>query len=155
GRLVAPALVAGAMAPDAPYYLNTVLPAAFGYGRITHSPLAVPTLDVALAACLVAVWQLLLREPLVALLPEPWAGRAHALTAPTARRGRWGAGDAAWFALSGAIGAATHVGIDAFTHPNRAGSRIFPQLNQVVLADLPLYRLLQYSGSAVGLAVLA
>ncbi|MET8546450.1 DUF4184 family protein [Kitasatospora sp. NPDC004799] len=62
-------------------------------------------------------------------------------------------GGAAWFAASAAIGAATHVGWDAFTHGDRLGSRLLPVLDRPV-AGVPLYEVLQYGSSALALAAL-
>ncbi|SFF24047.1 protein of unknown function [Actinacidiphila alni] len=152
GRLIASALVAGSMAPDVPYFTDSLLPGTFGYGTFTHSLPGVVTADVALAAAMVAGWHWLLREPLVALLPRRWAGAADELTAPRSRP-RLPAG-AAWFVVSAVAGAATHVGWDDFTHPGRAGVRLLPVLNRTVGSE-PLYHLLQYASSVAGLGVLA
>ncbi|MFG3056498.1 DUF4184 family protein [Kitasatospora sp. NPDC048239] len=149
GPLVASALVAGSMAPDVPFFAESLLPGAYGHGGLTHRWWAVPTVDVAIAGALVAGWHGLLRGPLVALLPERWAGPAEALTAP-----RGGGGGAAWFAASAAVGAATHVGWDAFTHEGRLGVSLLPVLEHKV-AGLPLYTALQYGSSALALAALA
>ncbi|MFF2045175.1 DUF4184 family protein [Kitasatospora sp. NPDC058170] len=148
GPLVASALVAGSMAPDVPFFAESLLPGAYGHGGLTHRWWAVPTVDVAIAGALVAGWHGLLRGPLVALLPERWAGPAEALTAPR------GGGGAAWFAASAAVGAATHVGWDAFTHEGRLGVSLLPVLEREV-AGLPLYTVLQYGSSALALAALA
>ncbi|MER7756725.1 DUF4184 family protein [Kitasatospora sp. NPDC097643] len=163
GPLVASALVAGSMAPDVPFFADSLLPGVYGHGGLTHSWWAVPTLDVAIAGALVAGWHGLLRGPLVALLPERWAGAAEALTARRAGPGsagdQGGAGggrarDAAWFAASAALGAATHVGWDAFTHEGRLGVRLLPVLDRQ-LAGVPLYTALQYGSSALALAAMA
>ncbi|MFI8461385.1 DUF4184 family protein [Kitasatospora sp. NPDC085464] len=165
GPLVASALVAGSMAPDVPFFAESLLPGVYGHGELTHSWWAVPTLDVAIAGALVAGWHGLLRGPLVALLPERWAGGAEALThrraATTAGTGTGadtepgaGAGaDAVWFAASAAIGAATHVGWDAFTHGGRLGVRLLPVLDRSV-AGVPLYEALQYGSSALALVAM-
>ncbi|MFE7594769.1 DUF4184 family protein, partial [Kitasatospora sp. NPDC057512] len=162
GPLVASALVAGSMAPDVPFFAESLLPGVYGQGGLTHRWWAVPTLDVAIADALVAGWHGLLRGPLVALLPERWAGGAEALTVRRAgeARGPAGAGavggavgGAAWFAASAAVGAATHVGWDAFTHGDRLGVRLLPVLDRPV-AGVPLYEALQYGSSALALAAL-
>ncbi|MFB7128006.1 DUF4184 family protein [Kitasatospora sp. NPDC056273] len=158
GPLVASALVAGSMAPDVPFFAESLLPGVYGQGGLTHRWWAVPTVDVAIAGALVAGWHGLLRGPLVALLPERWAGGAEALTvrragdaADPAEAGA--VGGAAWFAASAAIGAATHVGWDAFTHGDRLGVRLLPVLDRPV-AGVPLYEALQYGSSALALAAL-
>ncbi|MFF7995399.1 DUF4184 family protein [Kitasatospora xanthocidica] len=175
GPLVASALVAGSMAPDLPFFADSLLPGVYGHGGLTHRWWAVPTLDVALAGALVAGWHGLLRGPLVALLPERWAGGAEALTVRRAGSGvdalagtgtstgtSAGAGSGtgtgtaegvAWFAASAAIGAATHVGWDAFTHGDRLGVRLLPVLDRPV-AGVPLYEALQYGSSALALVAM-
>ncbi|MFJ3793644.1 DUF4184 family protein [Kitasatospora sp. NPDC090091] len=161
GPLVASALVAGSMAPDVPFFAESLLPGVYEQGGLTHRWWAVPTVDVAIAGALVAGWHGLLRGPLVGLLPERWAGAAEALT--VRRAGGAGAGPGggsetgaavAWFAASAAVGAATHVGWDAFTHEGRLGVALLPVLERKV-AGLPLYTVLQYGTSALALAALA
>ncbi|MFD9822218.1 DUF4184 family protein [Streptomyces violascens] len=150
GRLVASALVAGSFAPDMTYYAATVVPAAMPFGRVTHSALGVVTVDVASACALVALW-VLLREPLIALLPRAsWRSRVYAIVRGEVwrRPGSWAL--AGWFALSAAIGSATHVVWDAFTHFDRWGMRVLPVLGEK-LAGFPLYWYAQYGGSALAL----
>ncbi|GAA2782953.1 hypothetical protein GCM10010441_04860 [Kitasatospora paracochleata] len=150
GPLIASALVAGSLAPDVPYFTESLVHGTYGYGAATHAAWGVPTVDVLLAAALVGFWHGLLRAPLVALLPRRLAGRAEALTA---RRRRWWpvrAADVGWFVLSAALGAATHVGWDSFTHHDRFGVRLLPVLNRTVAGE-PLFSLLQYGSSALAL----
>lgn len=155
GPLVASALVTGSFAPDMPYYADTVIPGAMEFGGVTHGLPGVLTVDVLITAALVGGW-LLAREPLLALLPRAWRGRTQAFV-----RGRpWqprGARELAalvgWFALSAALGSATHVVWDAFTHPGRWGTRLVPGLNDVV-GGLPVSTYLQYGTSAVAMVAL-
>lgn len=155
GPLLASALVAGSFAPDMTYYADTAIPGAMEFGQVTHSVWGVCTVDVLITGVVVALW-LLLREPLVALLPGAWQGRVHTFVrgrrAPG--RGAWGVRDGGWFALSAVIGAATHVVWDAFTHHDRWGVRLVPVLDGSV-AGHPVFQLVQYGSSAVALAVLA
>ncbi|SOB80267.1 DUF4184 family protein [Streptomyces sp. 1331.2] len=153
GPLVASALVAGSMAPDVPFFAESLLPGVYGHGGLTHRWWAVPTLDVVIAGALVAGWHGLLRGPLVALLPERWSGGAEALTVRRAGSGGGTGASVAWFAASAAIGAATHVGWDAFTHGGRLGVRLLPVLDREV-AGVPLYESLQYGSSALALAAM-
>ncbi|MGV4924401.1 DUF4184 family protein [Streptomyces sp. BHT-5-2] len=154
GPLIAPALVAGAFAPDTTYYAATFVPGGMEFGTFTHSPAGVVTVDVLLSALLVGGW-LLVREPLRALLPRtgrerPAPGTPNPPRRPHTTRER--ALAAAWFVVSAVLGAATHVGWDAFTHPGRWGARLLPVLDTVV-AGRPLAMYLQYTTSALGLAV--
>jgi hypothetical protein len=154
GPLIASGLVAGSLAPDLPFFLDSPLPGTYGLGRLTHRAWAVPTLDVILAAGLVAAWHGVLREPTVALLPRELAGRVDALTAPNRKPRDLRAADAAWFAASAAIGAFTHVGWDAFTHHGRWGERHWPGLGHRIGGRMPVYQALQWASSAAGLVVL-
>ncbi|MFI1187967.1 DUF4184 family protein [Streptomyces californicus] len=147
------ALVAGSFAPDVTYFADTVVPGAMEFGAFTHTAVGVVTVNVAIAAALVAVWALL-REPLVALLPVRVRGRVHAFV----RGRRWtresfGPSAWAWFALSAALGAATHVVWDAFTHHSRWGTEVLPVLNSTV-GGFPGYQLAQYGSSALALVVI-
>ncbi|WP_406098000.1 DUF4184 family protein [Streptomyces sp. NBC_01013] len=155
GPLLASALVAGSFAPDMTYYADTAIPGAMEFGQVTHAWWGVFTVDVLITAATVAVW-LLLREPLVALLPTPWQGRVHAWVRGPGRapeQGPRGLRDGAWFVLSAVIGAATHVVWDAFTHHDRWGVRLVPVLGRDT-AGYPVFQLVQYGSSALALAVL-
>ncbi|MFE9455265.1 DUF4184 family protein [Streptomyces californicus] len=147
------ALVAGSFAPDVTYFADTVIPGAMEFGSFTHTAVGVVTVNVAIAAALVALWALL-REPLVALLPAGVRGRVHAFV----RGQRWtreSFGPSAWarFAVSAALGAATHVVWDAFTHHSRWGTESLPVLNSTV-GGFPGYQLAQYGSSALALVVI-
>lgn len=151
--LLPSALVAGSFAPDITYFADTVIPGAMRFGDFTHTFLGVVTVNVLIAAALVAVWGLL-REPLVALLPVRVQGRVHTFV----RGQRWtresfGPSARLRFAGSAALGAATHVVWDAFTHHSRWGTELLPVLNRSA-GGFPLYQFAQYASSAVALAVL-
>jgi hypothetical protein len=150
--LVPSALVAGSFAPDMTYYAASALPEAMAFGDVTHSFPGVLTVDVAIACLLVGAW-LLLREPLVALLPRRVRGRAASLTRCGAPRARLGPRLAAAWYLSAVLGALTHVVWDAFTHLDQWGMRVFPVLGEEI-AGSPLYWYMQYGGSAVAAVVI-
>lgn len=155
GPLVASALVAGSFAPDMTYYADTVVPDAMEFGDVTHSLSGVLTVDVLVTAALVGGW-LLVREPVLALLPRAWRGRAHALLRgrPWRPRGpRELAALVGWFIASAVLGAVTHVVWDAFTHSGRWGTRLVPGLNAVV-GGLPVATYVQYGTSALALAAM-
>ncbi|WP_306183609.1 DUF4184 family protein [Streptomyces sp. MK5] len=147
GRLVPAVLVAGSFSPDMTYYVANVLPGAMEFGTVTHSFPGVFTVDVPIAWVLVWLW-LLMREPLVALLPRARQGRPAALTRCGVPRARVAPASVLWWYVSAVLGALTHVVWDAFTHLDRWGMRLFPVLGQR-LAGAPLYWYLQYGGSAV------
>ncbi|MBL1097851.1 DUF4184 family protein [Streptomyces coffeae] len=153
GPLIASALVAGALAPDVPYFAATVAGGAIRLGDTTHTILGAMTVDVLFAAGLVGIWWLL-REPLLMLAPPGHRARAAALLAS----GRWRSRSlyrlAGPFWASAAVGAATHVLWDSFTHPGRAGVRLFPWL-ETYAGGFPLYTWMQYGSSAMALVVIA
>ncbi|GGL84298.1 hypothetical protein GCM10010129_30040 [Streptomyces fumigatiscleroticus] len=153
GRLVPAVLVAGSFSPDMTYYAASVVSGAMEFGEVTHSLPGVFTLDVLVAWALVGLW-LLVREPLVALLPRAWQGRTAALLRCGTPRARVRPSLVARWYVSAVLGALTHVGWDAFTHHDRWGTRLFPVLAREV-AGSPLYWYLQYGGSALAAAVIA
>ncbi|MFF5978342.1 DUF4184 family protein [Streptomyces olindensis] len=153
GRLVPAVLVAGSFAPDMTYYAASVLSGAMEFGDVTHSLPGVFTVDVLVAWALVGLW-LLVREPLVALLPRGRQGRVAALVRCGAPRARVRPSLMVWWYVSAVLGALTHVVWDAFTHLDRWGMRLFPVLGREV-AGSPLYWYLQYGGSAVAAVVIA
>ncbi|MFD8983117.1 DUF4184 family protein [Streptomyces sp. NPDC059564] len=153
GPLVASALVLGSFAPDTFYFADAVVQGLMGYGGFAHSPTGVFTVDAALTAVLGACW-LLLREPLVALLPRTWRGRAYAFVRGESWRGRRLPALALWFYLSAVAGSLTHVVWDSFTHPHRWGTNALPRLGEPFAFGLPLYSFVQYGTSALSACVL-
>ncbi|MEV8550467.1 DUF4184 family protein [Streptomyces glaucescens] len=151
--LVPAVLIAGSFAPDMTYYAASVLPEAMEFGEVTHSFPGVLTVDVAVAWALVALW-LLVREPLVALLPRGRQRRPAALLRCGTPRAGVTAGLVLRWYVSAVLGALTHVVWDAFTHLDRWGMRVFPVLGREI-AGSPLYWYLQYGGSAVAAVVIA
>ncbi len=148
GPLVASALVLGSFAPDTFYFADAVVGGVMAYGTFTHSLPGVLTADAALTAALVAYW-LLLREPLIALLPGAWRGRVHAFVRGEHWRGRQLLSLALWFYLSAVAGSLTHVVWDSFTHLDRWGTKALPALGEPLAFGLPLYSYLQYGTSAI------
>ncbi|MFH8802933.1 DUF4184 family protein [Streptomyces sp. NPDC017936] len=153
GPLVPAVLVAGAFSPDMTYYAASAVSGAMEFGDVTHSFAGVFTVDVLVAWALVALW-LLVREPLVALLPRRRQARTATLTRCGAPRARVRPSALLRWYASAVLGALTHVVWDAFTHLDRWGMRLFPVLGEKV-AGSPLYWYLQYGGSAVAAVVIA
>lgn len=155
--LVPAAVAVGAMAPDLPLFLRGPAAGVAPDYDTTHDPRMLPlTLVVALA--LLLVWRLLLRPAARALaprslaerLPESWdAGLRASLreTFPSLPGTLWLLG-----AL--ALGIASHILWDAFTHEGRAGSDWIPGLD-ARWGPLAGYKWLQYGSGAFGLVVLA
>ena len=113
--LPASALVAGSVAPDLPYFLP---------GRPdwpTHTLLAVGTLDVLLAASIWVVWHGLLAAPALATAPAGVRGRLARVRLGMPPRFRSARTVLATVAAL-ALGAATHVLWDEFTHAGRFGT---------------------------------
>lgn len=154
GPLVASALVLGSFAPDTFYFLDAVVGGVMAYGTFTHSIPGVLTADAALTAALAACW-LLLREPLIALLPRGWRGRVHAFVRGEHwREDRQLPSLALWFYLSAVAGSLTHVVWDSFTHLDRWGTNALPELGEPLAFGLPLYSYLQYGTSALAACAL-
>ncbi|MFE2140546.1 DUF4184 family protein [Streptomyces sp. NPDC059456] len=158
GPLVASALVLGSFAPDTFYFGDAVVSGVMRYGAFTHSLPGVFTADAVLTAVLAACW-LLLREPLIALLPRRRQGRVHAFLRGEDWQNPQGGGRrpaalALWFYLSAVAGSLTHVVWDSFTHLDRWGTNALPALGEPLAYGLPLYSYLQYGTSAVAACVL-
>ncbi|MCZ2822611.1 DUF4184 family protein [Modestobacter sp. VKM Ac-2977] len=110
--LVPSALVAGAMAPDLPYYVSLQWIGGDYNLTLTHEWSSVLWVDPIIGSVLLATFQLLLKGPLLALLPPSAGGRA----APAALGFRWRSSAAlALIAVSLVVGAATHLAWDELT----------------------------------------
>jgi hypothetical protein len=138
------ALAAGSMSPDLPYFL----PNLSSLGAWTHTALGVLTVDVVLGLALWGLWRSVER-PLHDLSPKP----VRARWSPARRASPWWA-----VPLALAVGAASHVGWDEFTHPGRFGATHLAFLAVSYpspLGPLPGYQYAQYASSALGLLVIA
>ncbi|MEV4170003.1 DUF4184 family protein [Nonomuraea sp. NPDC049709] len=133
------ALAMGAMIPDLPIFLP-FLPDYTNW----HSWLGVVTIDPLAVLILLPLFHAVLRDPLIALLPPSLAGRAACLVPDRLRFLPMAAG--------AVIGAATHVTWDSFTH-STGPAEWGPWLSVSVFGVISLFRLLQYTSSAIGLAV--
>ncbi|MEU0336883.1 DUF4184 family protein [Streptomyces sp. NPDC006193] len=153
GALAPTVLVAGSLAPDLPYYAAGVVPGGMEFGAVTHAFTGVVTVDVLIAWALAGLW-LLVREPLLALLPRARQGRPAALLRCGAPRARVRAASAGRWYGSAVLGALTHVVWDAFTHHDRWGTRLIPAIGRDRPAGVPLFTWLQYGSSAVGAVVI-
>ncbi len=135
------ALVLGSMAPDAPVFARWT--AAY---VVTHSPVGVVTIDVVLVLVALGVWSVLVRDALVDLAPTYVRSRL----APQARLS-----SRQWMLapLAGAVGAASHVVWDAFTHLDGWGVQHVSWL-RAEHGGLAAYSWAQYGSGVVGLAIL-
>lgn len=145
GRMVASALVIGSMAPDIPYFFFLMELRA-----VTHQPLGMVTVDLALGLLAYTVFHLLWKAPLIALAPDAPRRRLAAVSP-----GAGGAASPGWVVISLLAGIVTHVVWDGFTHLNHGFTGQLPWLVTLGFARLPLYRWLQYASGVAGLAAMA
>jgi hypothetical protein len=143
--LLPAALAIGAMEPDLFFFLPIPVSREF-----THSWLGVFTLDLAVSLLAFALWQLVLRAPMVDFAPA-WVRERlpHAGSRPGSRG--WPV-FAALLVASILIGSTTHVIWDSFTHDSafiRSTPLLFDQMG-----PLRVFKWLQHVSSALGIALL-
>ncbi|MYY07763.1 DUF4184 family protein [Streptomyces sp. SID4919] len=147
GPLVPSALAAGAMSPDLLYFV-LLRP---GGREATHSAWGIVAIDLPLALLALAVFRLLLLEPLVSLAPAAVRTRVAPLCGPPRLSWR----GALAVVVSVLLGALTHVVWDAFTHAGGWGVELVPALTTGVAEGIPAFKIAQWTSSALGgLAVL-
>jgi hypothetical protein len=115
------AMVAGSLVPDAPMFVG------FQDARsLSHAPLGVVTIDLALGMAGLVLWFGFFRRPLVDMAPDRWRNRLP----ETVRVGRRG-----WLLAVPAVmvGSATHVVWDSFTHEDAWGVRHVAALQEELL----------------------
>ncbi|MCL3861187.1 DUF4184 family protein [Actinotalea sp. K2] len=156
GPLVPAALVAGALAPDVPYFVPVPRHAGAWYepfvnATLTHHWPGMLTVAVPTAAVLVVLWWFA-RSPLADLVVRRRPDRAPAeplAEAGLARALRAGA----WIVVSLAIGVLTHVAWDSFTHWDGYAVENLALL-QTEVAGVTTARILQDLSTLVGGAIL-
>jgi len=147
--LILSALVIGSMAPDAAHYVPFDVWWASG-----HSWSGLVVMDVPITLALVAVYWLLLAAPLRALAPRQIRARLPQ-DVLAGHRDMWPR-TFGLLAVGAAIGAATHVIWDGFTHESGFGVLAIPLLQTPdVVGPLAAHRVLQHVCSVVGLALIA
>jgi hypothetical protein len=151
GRLaLAPsALVVGSMVPDLPYFAPLPLER-----RLTHQLTGVLTVDIALGLAVLLAWHALLAPAAVALAPDALRARLGPGGPATVRTVLGTPRAVVGAAVSLVVGALTHVGWDAFTHPDGWGV-LHVQWLASSEGRLNGYRWAQYLSGISGLAVLA
>ncbi|MDR6867179.1 hypothetical protein J2Y69_001778 [Microbacterium resistens] len=151
--LVPAAIAIGAMTPDLPLFVRLNGPAYV----FAHDLRMLPaTMLVALG--LLLVWRLLLRPASRALaptwlarrLPESWDARGRTVLSETFPSAR----GVLWLLAALALGVASHIAWDEFTHEGRTGTSFLPVLDEQ-WGPLPGYKWLQHGSSALGLLLLA
>lgn len=144
-----PGLVIGSMAPDFVYFFS------FGIsGSFTHTPLGVLLYCVPAGLVLYSLYQLLIREPLLSWLPRAISSRMP----PPVHWPLRGARSVATVMGSLAIGAASHIVWDSFTHANTVivnSFEIFRTLVPLGGYQIPLFKILQQLSSLIGFIVIA
>ncbi|MEV0392435.1 DUF4184 family protein [Polymorphospora rubra] len=143
--LVPSALVIGSMVPDLPYYLPLPVSAS-----LTHSIVGVIGVDVLLGLLALALWHGLLARFLTAISPARLRQRLVRPARPRHRPARL----AAMLVASLAVGAATHVLWDSFTHDGRWGATHIGWLADPHLG-MAGYRWAQYASTVVGAVAVA
>ena len=151
--LILSAFVIGSMSPDVPYFV----PFAswtdnYAWSYTSHAPLAGFLVNVPVTLSLVTLYWLVLAAPLRALAPHGVRARLprnvlrpHLATSLQT---------ATLLVLAAAIGSATHVFWDAFTHEGGFVVTTVPWLQLPdLVGPLPAYRVLQYLSSIFGMAV--
>jgi hypothetical protein len=149
-RLILSALVIGCFAPDFEYFVPFAHHGSFG-----HNFLGVLVLDLPLSLAVLWLYHRYAKEPLAACLPA--SARERLQLGPRTLS----INSLSRFALivfSILVGIATHLFWDSFTHTGYWLSDHLPLLSRNVLLPLfglrPLYAILQYISSAVGILVL-
>jgi hypothetical protein len=144
--LPASALVIGSMAPDFPFFLP------FDPGIRTHTAAAIVTTDLLFGIPAWFLWHALLAAPALWAAPRPLRARLSGIPLGVGVRLR----DLRAVLLTVvalAVGSATHVLWDEFTHARRWGPEHLPALDQTWWL-MPGYRWLQYGSSLAGALVL-
>lgn len=149
-RLCMPALVAGSIAPDAPYFVH-----AWNVGALAHTLPGVCVAAFPISLVLLAGFELL-RKPVGRLLParhdQFWSSQQCGISDYKNPTGTFK------IFLSLVIGILTHIAWDSFTHSHGAIVSIFPWLAEPVLTNtsvsLPAYQLFQYVSSLIGILVI-
>lgn len=148
--IVPGAVAAGAVAPDLGWYLPPWLGIEVPSGTLTHSLLGALTVDLVVGLTAYVVWRLVVRRPLLALLPDPWRTAALDATRSVAP-GRGPAAAVGLVVVSLVLGTLSHVALDVITHDSTATPA--PLLHAAV-AGRSWADVLQVALSVLGLIVL-
>lgn len=144
-----PGLVIGSMAPDFVYFFSLGIPGSF-----THTLLGVLLYCVPAGLVVYLLYHLLIRDAVLAWLPSAISNR---MGGPV----HWPLRSAQSVAAvigSLAIGAASHIAWDSFTHANTVivnSFEIFRTLVPLGGYQIPLFKILQQLSSLVGFIVIA
>ena len=149
-RLIPSAVVVGAMAPDFEYFLRFAPTGGFG-----HTFAGAFLLSLPLALLVLCAFHLLVKAPLIELLPDPWRLR---LGVHKKKFRFGGVGRFLLIAVSALTGIATHIVWDSFTHrfmwPVSHWAFLRVRIHVPVLGAIPLFRVLQHASTVAGVVVL-
>jgi len=138
-------LILGSMSPDLEYFLYLE-----PYRSIGHTWQGLWLQALPLCIIFAALFHYIVKKPLSEHLSSLWQLDARCYTMLQQEQLRsW----RSWviFVSSVIIGFITHVLLDEFTHAHSAFSELLPWLWGSTLLGLPIYKVLQYSASLVGL----
>lgn len=141
-------LVLGSMAPDFEYFYHLE-----PYQSMGHTILGLFLQTIPMCILLAFFFHYIVKESLVLHLPSLFNlnKRAYSIT------GEWKLNNfKAWlvFISSVIVGFISHVTVDAFTHANGLFVVHFSFLREVILLNLPNYKILQYGLSLIGLSLI-
>jgi hypothetical protein len=152
-----PALAIGSMSPDFAYFYKLGVPGSF-----SHSPWGIFLFCVPAGLVAYVLYYLVVRGPVLMLMPGFFRFRLEYQSSASSQSTAWvpqGGKELANLLASFAVGAATHLLWDSFTHGNTPAVRHFPWLAQSIAfpdaVRLPLYNVLQHASSVAGLAIMA
>jgi hypothetical protein len=149
-RLVMSALVVGCFAPDTPYFLFLM-----SHGFHGHTLVGIFDFDLPVGFVELWLYHAFVRRPLLLILPDGIRRRLHTSVSSFSF---WPPARLALVVLSLLIGIVTHLLWDSFTHEDTWPYRHWELLRlnvQLVTGDMPVYKLLEYGCSVLGVAVLA
>lgn len=152
-HLDATCLVAGAISPDFAYFVH-----GDDLRRFSHSIVGLFAWGIPVALVLAWLFHAVAKWPLVLVAPRAIARRTIG-DARAAWPARWSIGVVVSCIVAAAIGAATHIGWDTFTHANTWGVHHLPWLNRLItvpgLGRTSRFHALQYGSSIAGMLVVA
>ena len=149
-KLVFSALLIGSMAPDFEYFVPWQMADRFG-----HSFAGIFLFSIPAAFAVYLAFHLILKQPLFTLLPSSHQAR---LILPVKNFSFGPLSRFIWTLVSLVVGVFSHILWDAFTHQEGRGAWMFPILKQISIqigqSNIPLYAILQYFCSVLGILLL-
>jgi hypothetical protein len=150
-RLPLSALVVGSMAPDCEYFLRLVQ-----QDRSAHTFPGVLVFSLPAALVLLFVFQAVMKWPVIALMPRAWQVR---LVGPAEQFWWWPVRRFFLILASLAVGIATHIAWDGFTHSDGWAVSQWASLRVPLFSmagtRISTYKLVQHGSTLLGLFVLA